>query len=192
MSLVVQDATTRRMNALKWMAIARGVGDIDGGVGVVYLQAVLDVDPAVLEAACKAIGSEPRGQHDPALPSVGDILERCREVARQDADRAARARVLPAHRPDDREPTFHCLLCYDEPNAWRLFWCPGKGHERTHDKPSRATGTSTYPCSRHKEHGGHTYAERCECSDTNPVIFAHRERMAAARPKKQIGRGRDS
>jgi hypothetical protein len=33
------------------------------------------------------------------------------------------------------EPVFACTGCFDEPNGWRSFWCPGAGRLRLASRP---------------------------------------------------------
>lgn len=82
-------------------------------------------------------------------------------------------------RQDLGEPTYHCIDCKDEPNGWRVFWCPGVGDSHSGELlPGRAI------CARRHDHYPHSYVERCGCIDTNPVIQTHRLRMREAAVKR--------
>jgi len=79
-------------------------------------------------------------------------------------------------------PTYHCLLCFDEPHAWRLFWCVGVPAAASRHQPS---DIPVYPCARRQPHATHSYAERCTCRDTNPVIAQYEERTRRLRLVKR-------
>ncbi len=84
------------------------------------------------------------------------------------------------------EPTFHCLNCFDEPAAWRFWWCQGKGKQRDLVPTERVSSFPICDCGRWKPHGPHTYMARCECSDTNPIIGEHRRRLEEFRASKHV------
>jgi hypothetical protein len=84
----------------------------------------------------------------------------------------------------DDEPKFFCLNCYDEPNAWRILWCHGTGPQRVEEMHARVVASGVLDCGRHKQHPAHTWADRCVCSDTNPIIREHRDRMRRHVEKK--------
>lgn len=168
--------------ALAKLAIARG-GLLDEYSAEVYLDRLDRFDPALVARACAELSDTPRAEFETTLPEVGRIIERVEALARKDADEAARLRLLPSRVVRDAdEPTFHCLACFDEPAAWRSFWCPGEPRELA--KPERASRFSSVDCGRPKKHIGHFYVARCECSDTNPVIRGHRDRQAQFRQQK--------
>jgi len=85
-------------------------------------------------------------------------------------------------RPTDfQEPTYECLDCKDEPNGWRMWWCPGvelAGRAQPDDITAR------HSCGRTMAHAPHSYADRCPCLPTNQTIQRAKERMNAARIKK--------
>ena len=86
------------------------------------------------------------------------------------------------------EPTFHCGRCLDESSAWLVLWCPGSGPGRQLQPPERVQTSGIHPCGRLHAHHGHTYAERCACHLTNPVIARRRQhevRRATARTRKE-------
>lgn len=175
--------------ALARLAIARGSVP-DEATAVIYLDLLQDVDAACLAEACDELAREPRREFESALPDVGTIRARAEDVGRRWRAEAAHAKLLPApHKSHDREPTFFCLDCLDEPNALRIFWCYGVGSQRVgiDAKPDRAHG-AIHPCGRLQEHGPHTYAERCQCSETNPVIARARERERASKAKRVTSR----
>lgn len=91
--------------------------------------------------------------------------------------------------PSYDEPTYHCRLCWDEPNGWILCWCPGTGPHRVADAvtPPRFAGTERRFCGRQPKegHGPHAFAERCSCVDTNPVIQRARLQMREAQRRHQ-------
>lgn len=173
--------------ALAKLAIARG-GLLDEYSADVYLDRLQRFDVKLVARACEALSDEPRREYETSLPDVGRIIERIHVCEREDAERLAESRLLPAPKRDDNEPRFHCLACLDEPSGWRSFWCPGTGQFRSHEKPERATRLTMHPCARPKDHGQHPYVDYCECRETNPVIHQHRQRMAAAQQRKSAHR----
>jgi hypothetical protein len=94
---------------------------------------------------------------------------------------------FPKPKPED-EPTFHCRECSDEPNGWIVTACPGRGK---HYNPNYAANrvSRTVQCARAREHGPHTYADRCGCVATNPEIKRHRDRMNEHRHKRATAQG---
>lgn len=84
------------------------------------------------------------------------------------------------------EPTFACTGCFDEPNGWRSFWCPGAGRLHLASRPDWAYGP-TLGCGVSKSHDAHAYVERCECFGTNPVVRARKEREARQARERQHG-----
>lgn len=176
----VTDAELVIASALAELAIARG-GVLDEHQTPVYVRGLADLESGDVRAACDALAREPREDYGTVLPDVGTIRARAFEVARDRADEAARAKLLPPpRRRDDDEPTFHCLACFDEPNGWRQFWCPGSGALRVDvsQRHARHDGLAIAGCGRLKAHGPHAYTERCTCVDTNPVIAEHRRKQA--------------
>jgi hypothetical protein len=177
--------------ALVRLAVARGAGHLmDDTVSQVYLDALEDVDIDALRKSCRELGIEARGQYETALPSVGVIRERAEEIVRREAHDAQK-RLLGALPKEAKDPTFFCLACFDEPNAWRIYYCFGDGQSRTGEVPAHITsrGMALAACGRHGDnHIPHAYAEKCACSDVNPVIAQHRERAVRYVAKKAGGR----
>lgn len=186
-ALDLTEAELRVAIALRDLAIARG-GEMDGDQYAVYLRALADQTPALVERACAEIGIEPRGAFESVVPPVGQIRARVAELARRDRETDASRRLLPmpADARPDREPTFFCLDCLDEPSGWRLWWCPGRGVRRTFERREDDV-TPMAECARGAEHAPHAYAARCACVDTNPVIARHRQRLAEARHRRERG-----
>jgi hypothetical protein len=160
--------------AVARLAVARG-GLIDDTTSEVYLDCLADLDPDAVGRACEDLAIEPRGAYEAVLPPVATIRARVEALAQRAALEAAAKRVLPMPQTEDDEPRYFCLACRDEPHGWRIFWCPGSGALRTMARPDRAQG-SMVECGR-PVHAPHSYAHRCECADTNPVIAKARERM---------------
>lgn len=160
----------RAQTALSYLSAARQANPDPETAGV-YLTALSDVDPALLERACRELANEPRGEYGTALPDVGTIRRRCEALAVADQDRAERAKLLPMPASRRNEPTYHCLQCFDEPNGWLVRVCPGDD-----------VGTvDEYHCGRVHTHARHTFAMRCECLPTNPVIRWKKDRMRSGR-----------
>jgi hypothetical protein len=111
-------------------------------------------------------------------PKVADVRAMVETLAREQRDAEARAKLALPPPTSEREPTFYCLACLDEPSGWRLWWCPGVGPSRTFDRSDRDTRMSMAECGRRMHHTPHTYAVKCECLPTNPVIAKARERLA--------------
>lgn len=173
----------RVSGALTYLSAARQAS-IDEETFGVYMLALNGLEPDVIERACYALGAKQRKAFEPAMPTVGDIREACGDVAREDAATQAKALLLPAPPTKENEPTFHCFECMDEPNGWRLFYCLGKGDLHQFAPPAHAPGP-VFPCGRLKRHPPHTYAERCKCLATNPVIARAKEFANVSRLKRE-------
>lgn len=106
-----------------------------------------------------------------------------------DVAEAPRIRVVR----DEDGPKYFCAACRDEWAAWRMFWCAGRGDYRAVDKGKVAPDIPISQCARRADHLPHTYVERCQCSDTNPVVAEQRRRLEEFRLKKKAEskRGRD-
>jgi hypothetical protein len=89
-----------------------------------------------------------------------------------------------AYASDDDGPRYFCVACRDEPAAWRLWCCAGLGKFRA----VTVRDIPTSQCGRRKDHPPHTYAERCQCSQTNPVVAEHRRRLEEFRVSKKAER----
>jgi len=169
-------------NALANLAIARG-GTLDDPTGLVYLRQLEDLSPDFVERACLRLANEPRGAYETTMPAVGTIRAAVGVLEREAraAEQALKLLPLPARESD--EPTYFCTLCFDEPSAWRVFWCAGS--PITAHLSADAKRLPIYHCGRTKTHYAHSYTERCECLPTNPVIAAAKAAMANYRPGKQ-------
>jgi len=171
----------RRREALKYLIIARQA-DADPAVGLVYQKGLEDIEADLVERVCEVLGKTPREDYRSALPELGAIRARCEALAREDAALAATAKLLPMPEGRHDEPTYHCLVCFDESSGWREYWCVGGGTaaDRVSLSP-RQTLTHhverTY-CGRKLIHGPHSYVERCQCYATNPVIARRRDASA--------------
>jgi hypothetical protein len=160
--------------AVTRLAVARG-GLIDDTTSEVYLDLLGDLDPAAVCHACAELATEPRGAYEPVLPAVAVIRARAETMSRRAAAEAQARRVLPLPKTDAEGPRYFCLDCRDEPSAWRVCWCPGKGALRTMDRPERSEG-SIVECARAGVHAPHAYVERCQCAGVNPVVARYHER----------------
>lgn len=174
-------ATDRMLQALGELAIARGAA-LDELNTPVYSKALLDVEPGLLERACFALGREPRRDYEPALPTVGDILERVREIGRADAEVARAANLLPAPKSDEDGPRVFCVDCQDESSGWRTLRCGGVGrHERRVEASGRDVHLPMESCGRRQEHAAHTFTVRCHCWQRNPEVDRRKQRQALKR-----------
>lgn len=176
----------RVAEALSRLAIARATL-LDEVTLSVYADALEDVDPGLVDRACRRLGKTPRAEYDTAMPDVGTIRDVADAIGHEDAE-AARAQLvkqLPAPVGDD-EVRYACLSCRDESSGFRPFWCPGTGEHRTLDRPARSEG-SIVECGRPQAHGSHDYVARCECWLRNPVVEARRQRQLVKRaaPKER-------
>ena len=86
--------------------------------------------------------------------------------------------------PATAERLYHCRLCCDDVNGWILCQCAGAGEFRNEDVLTRK-GFERRPCARVSDHGPHTFADRCTCIPTNPVIQEKRLREEESRIKRQ-------
>lgn len=186
---VLPDITEHELaiaSALADMAIARG-GLLDDFQTPVYLRALVDLDPALIARACEAIGLERREDFEPVLPPVGTIRARVEQMAQEDAATAAAAKLLPPPVAEPDERPYFCLLCRDEPSAWRPYRCLGWGQAVAEESRDDERLT-VLACARRTPHGSHTYVERCTCADVNPVIAAHKRRIAQHRAQQAPAR----
>lgn len=185
-------ATVVIVEALSRLAIARAK-QVDEVELEVYADALGDLDPALVQQACLELGRLPRREYDTPFPSVGTIRERADTIRSAAAQAAADARLLPAPKGDEDAPRFFCLACFDEPAAWRVFWCRGSGLARAEaaQKPDHLARVDVQPCGRGRTHGPHTYTNRCTCRDTNPVIAEHRRRQRQSQQTRKARRKGD-
>lgn len=168
-------------SALADMAIARG-GTFDDYQTPVYLRGLVDLDAGLVGRACEQIGLEPRDPYSPVVPPVGTIRARVFALAREDTAKIAAAKLLPAPVAEPDEQPYFCLECRDEPNAWVVRWCRGRGKSAVVESTDR--GLAILPCARRDSHPPHSYAERCACLPSNPVIAGHRRRIRDAQQRK--------
>jgi hypothetical protein len=152
------------------LALARGA-DGDEFTSSVYLETLIDLDADVMRRACSGLSKQSRGEFESAMPSVGQIRERCAEIAQTDLETQQRMLLGAAPKSENHEPTFYCLDCQDEPNGWRESRCRGVA-------PFAASDDGKYsPCGRTHSHLPHPFVDRCRCLPHNPVIAAARDRM---------------
>lgn len=95
--------TQRRAAALKWLSVVRQT-TIDGETSSAYLLGVEDIEPDVLEQACKDLGTAARGEYEPAMPELGTIRARCAAIERVRRERAESRRLLNAAPSDPISP----------------------------------------------------------------------------------------
>lgn len=168
--------------SLARLAVARA-GLLDDVTAEVYIDRLLQrqATPDLVRRACAELADTPRKPKETALPDVGKIIETIESIAHADRLAEAAKKLLPMPQDGDREPTYFCTDCFDEPGAWRLFWCQGAGQARVLDTPPQADRMTLSYCGRRFAHAPHSYAERCACREVNPVIARHREKQASAR-----------
>jgi|SRR5215831_12049974 len=157
-------------NALAHLAIARGSLIDDALQSRVYLEGLIDLDPHLVERACRALGLIKREPYEPVLPSVGTIRERVEIIAKEYAEQDRRALVAPMPDDADNDPRswIYCRDCED--NGWQTLWCPGT-HAETRAKSSDRNSTlKTRACDRPNAHPAHSYARRCDCRQRNPKL----------------------
>lgn len=160
------------LTALKALAIARST-EADEAVLAVYLHSLSDLDVELVTRACERLGKQPRLEYQAALPEVGLIRAEVAVIAREDRE-AARVRQLAPHTTTgDGDPRtwVYCTLCLD--TSYRNFRCDGGSGECG----DRDTALRIVRCARRHSHFPHSYSERCQCYDTNPVIARRRERQ---------------
>lgn len=105
--------------------------ELDPNQVVVYADALQDCDPSSVEEACRLLGLEERGEHDPAMPSVGTIRKKSKQV---ELVQRVSSRSLPSAKGDDPRTWFACFACED--NDWIVIDCPG-GKDRTCGRPEK-------------------------------------------------------
>jgi len=66
-------------HALSELGIARGV-QLDDAHLLVYTRALIDLDTELVVEACRYFGLQKRKDGETALPSVGDLRDRCRRI----------------------------------------------------------------------------------------------------------------
>lgn len=150
--------------ALQALAIARS-SEADEAVLAVYLHELADLDRGLVMLACERLAKLPRKEYQAALPDVGTIRAEATLVQVERHREAARRRLAPIPEEEDQRRYLHCHDCSD--SGWRLFRCTG----RTADRGQHDQDLTMIPCSRRQVHVPHTYAERCQCYDVNPMIF---------------------
>jgi len=162
-------------NALGVLALARGSRVDDDRQTHVYVDALIDLDPWVVDRACRQMALTPREAYEPVLPSVGAIRAVATALVRQDAETERVRAIAPIPSDADNDPRswVFCKNCQD--GGWRLYWCPGRAFEST--RHARHDGCETSTCTRQCPHGAHSYADRCGCRFTNPRLDAARSAM---------------
>jgi hypothetical protein len=103
---VVENAG-RILKALVTLATARQAR-FEEGAQRVYVSLLKGYDPARITAVCEQLAREPRGEYEPAMPELGEILVRCNAAMRRDrealeASERQRAKLLPGDRPVSSE-----------------------------------------------------------------------------------------
>lgn len=161
--------------ALEALAIARS-SEADEGVLAVYLHSLEDLDFELVVEACERLGKLPRQAYQAALPEVGAIRAEVARLSREYREADFTAKLLPhtTRREDDPSTWVFCLDCKD--SSYRQFRCDGLTGERG----TRDEDLKLLRCARRMSHQAHTYAERCQCYSTNPVIAKRRERRSEA------------
>lgn len=143
-------------NALANLAIARG-GILDEVTFAVYSDALADLEPSLVERACRQFALEPRADYESVIPSVGLIRERVTRIA------LAPPKALRQLPPAPGEPTYRCATCHDDPNGWiDNIACP------------------EVSCGRHKAHAPHFFAVRCPCwldRNADALTFSKQEAL---------------
>lgn len=166
------------------LAVARG-GLLDDVMSEVYLDKLDRFDPGLVRRACDEWSEVPRDKFEPVLPPVPDLIRTIERLAHEDAEASASRKLLPMPGGRDRdEPTFFCLDCHDEPNAWRVFWCQGDQSIAVAEVPPGAKGVAIARCGRTHLHAPHSFADKCGCQHVNPVIAAHRRKFAESRTRR--------
>ena len=61
-----------------------------------YLGGLMDLPAWAVERACRYLGSQPRGDYEPAMPELGAIRVRAEAALRADRERRENARLLQA------------------------------------------------------------------------------------------------
>lgn len=164
----------RVKTSLQALAIARST-EADEAVLVVYLRALDDLDATLISRACERLAKQPRLEYQAALPEVGLIREEVAKIQREDTARDHQRRLAPHTRREEDPSTW--IFCRDcEDSSYRQFRCDGF----TNDTGSRDEHLRMVRCARRQNHQPHTYAERCHCYDTNPVIAKRRQRREEA------------
>lgn len=166
--------------ALQALAIARST-EATEAVLAVYLHLLRDLDAHHVSRACERLAMQPRLEYQAALPEAGLIRAEVANVAREDRQAARMGRIAQhSHRDDDPTTWVYCKECKD--TSYRQFRCDG-GTGETGDRDAELRRV---PCARRRGHYPHTYAERCACYETNPVIEEawYRAHPGAKRPEK--------
>lgn len=98
----------RKVQALIKLGIARQSPQDDASQ-IVYVEGLESVPSDIVERACSQLAREPKNDYEPAFPSLGALIQRCREVRDHD-DMASAPKQLREARP---EP-----LSKEEAKAW--------------------------------------------------------------------------
>lgn len=91
-------------HAVAEMGIARAV-QLDDAHLMVYANGLVDLDLELVVVACRHLGKQKRREGETALPSIGDIRDRCHQI-RADEKRAEEQRAFDEayHRANDPMP----------------------------------------------------------------------------------------
>lgn len=163
----------RIRTSLQALAIARST-EADEAVLVVYLHTLDDLSPVLVSRACERMAKLPREAYQAALPEVGLIRAEVAKIVREDSEAEHQRRLAPSPADADPRTWVFCPHCTD--HGWRLFRCDGG----TGDTGERDTELKRWHCGRRNGHFPHSYAERCGCVDTNPVIAKRNKRRIEA------------
>ena len=155
------------------LATARRADFSDSELAV-YIDLLADIDPVLVDRACRQLGKQPRERYEPAMPDVPKIRQVADQIASDDRAALRRSKLLPA--PDDRDARTHvfCRGCQD--TGWVSLRCPGISAPNADRDRHLAVQLCTISS---RAHAGHTYAERCSCLDINPVIARRRDATRA-------------
>lgn len=162
-------ATDRTLKALVNLSLARQA-EFGEATQRVYEHILRDTAPELVARACERLASQPRADYKSAMPEAGEIKAVATEIAAQDRVEAARQRVLPAPSDDDPRTWRYCNACDD--SGWEEFWCVG---DSSIPQPDYRLHLTARDCGRPREHTSHTYVQRCDCINRNPVIARRRE-----------------
>jgi hypothetical protein len=155
--------------SLQALAVARS-SEADDAILAVYLHGLSDLETAHVQLACERLSRKPREAYQSALPDVGTIRAEAALVAREQREHAERRMLAPTPHDADPRSWVYCVNCLD--TSWHSFRCDGG----TGDTGDRDSHLKRVHCGRRNGHSMHTYAERCACYSTNPVIARRRER----------------
>ncbi len=166
--------TMPHFTALAALATARRADLAPEELGV-YCTLLADLRPVSVAEACTMLGKQARQAFEPAMPDVGAIRAAVAAVEAAHRAELRASRLLPAPTEGDPRTWVHCTDCGDTGQALRR--CPGVG--ATAPDSGRDAYLRPELCARRFDHAPHSFADRCRCWDTNPVLA--RRRAAASR-----------